>query len=123
MAEPKRVFDWQIAEILDKTTVVIKGTGLESLDPGDELSIVAIGPILPSIGVPLVVQKADLVVDSASKYYAIAKTPQYEVTVEGLPALTGFMGPRKEWRRDALKVDEKQVVGNPAWKPVAVGIR
>jgi hypothetical protein len=110
-----------VSQLLDKTTVVIAGTGVQSLKAGDDLLILAIGPKLPGLDVPLVVRKADVVVETATKYYAVARTPEYEATVESGIAVLSGMSNKKVWRRDPLKVEEGQLIGNPGWGPVAVG--
>jgi hypothetical protein len=120
MAEQK--FDLKVAQLLDKTSIVVAGEGVGRLSEGSSILVIAIGPKLQGLSVPLVVPKAELVVDSVTKFYAIARSPEYETTVEGgFSALATAMSPRKVYRRDPLRVDEKQLVGNPGATPIAVG--
>jgi hypothetical protein len=114
----------QIGQILDKTTVVIIGPGVDKLTVNDELQILAVGREIPNVGVPLVVPKAHVRVYSVAGAYVVARTGTYEVEVSAGDFTTfsrTFMQPRKETRRYELAVDEKQMVGNPSNTPVAVG--
>jgi hypothetical protein len=120
MSEPKK-FGMHISQILDKTTVVVAGEGVERLSVGDSLLILAIGTPLPGIGVPLVVKKADLEVDSVTQYYAVARTPEYDVVVQdSVATIASVFGPKKIRKRDQLRVDESILMGNPAAGPVRI---
>ena len=80
-------------------------------------TVLAVGREIPSLRVPLVLPKASVYVTNVAGPYVVARTATYEVTIEILPVLGG----RKETRRRELPVNEKELVGNPASSPVAVG--
>lgn len=113
-----------IAQILDSTTIVIVGNGVESLRPEEELQIVATGLNIPGLNVPLVVPKAHVEVSNVAGLYALARTTTF-TTQESSPNLASIgaalAGVRTVTKRRQLDVTESQVVGNPANKPVAVG--
>lgn len=106
-----------VAQILDSTTVVVAGEGAAWLKEGDQLQIVAVGKEVPGIGLPLVVPKATLYVTSAAGPYAVARTESYETETSLFPSLTST----RVRRRYQMTINEKQMVGNPAASPVAVG--
>jgi len=118
-------FLWmRVAQILDKTTVVISGPGTEGLTEGNELRILAVGREIPNVGVPLVVPKATVRVASNTGPYVVARTTTYEVEITSrspFDVLSGGDRTRKETRRHELTVNEKDLIGNPASSPVAVG--
>jgi hypothetical protein len=121
MADQKS-FGMKISQLLDKTTVVVAGEGIERLGVGDMISVLAIGPKIHGVSVPLVIPKAELEVDAVTKYYVIARSLEYETTVDtGLAAAIAGMTQQKVRRRDQLRVDEKQLIGNPALAPVTIG--
>jgi hypothetical protein len=115
----------QVGQILDKSTVVITGPGVENLKIGDELQILAVGREIPTIGVPLVVPKAVVLVQSNAGPYVLARTGTYEAEVDPISSLGSigslYLGKTKEMRRYELRVDDKQIVGNPATSQVSVG--
>ena len=121
MSESK-TFGMRISQLLDKTTVVITGEGIERLKTGGALHVLALGVKTPEMAVPLVIPKADLVVDAVTRYYVIAKTPEYETTINtGLGLSMAEMFQKKVWKREPLRVDEKLLVGNPALGSVKPG--
>jgi len=72
-----------VAKILDKTTLVLTGVGLEHLRLGDEVSILSFGPFLEG-GIPLVLRGVDLphaVARLAAQ--AAAKAGEQNVSPEG----------------------------------------
>lgn len=113
-----------IAQILDTTTLVIVGTGVGALRKDEELQIVATGLNIPGLNVPLVVPKAYVEVANVAGLYAIARTTTFttQETPSSLAALGAALGAaRTVTKRRQLDVNESQVIGNPANKPVAVG--
>jgi hypothetical protein len=113
----------QIGQILDKTTVVVIGPGVEGLKINDDIQILAVGKEIPNLAVPLIVPKAALKVQSTAGAYVVARTSTYDVEIDpGAPWRSVFdTGKRTETRRHQLTVDEGQMVGNPSNTPVAVG--
>ena len=59
-------FGMRVAQLLDKTTIVVTGSGIEDVDQGSTLLILAIGPKPEGLDVPLVVPKADVIVDAVN---------------------------------------------------------
>lgn len=114
----------EVAQILDKTTVVISGGGASKLKVGDTLHILAVGREIPMLRVPLIVPKATVNVTNVAGAYVIARTTTYEVEVDPLGTLKlsigAALGPRRETVRRELNVNEKELLGNPATSPVTV---
>jgi hypothetical protein len=108
----------RVSEILDRTTIVIAGEGVESLTIGTELQVLAVGRPLKGIGVPLLVPKANVEVTSVAGVYAIARSPVY---TEQKSTLVTDLFSRSVTKRDALNVDESNLLGNPASAPIAKG--
>jgi len=118
----QKSFGMTISQLLDKTTVVIAGNGIDQLSVGDRVSVLAIGPKVHGLTVPLIVPKAELEVDAVTKYYVIARSPQYETLVDtGIGAALAGMTKQKVLRRDQLRIDEKELIGNPALASITVG--
>jgi hypothetical protein len=112
----------QVGQILDKTTVVIIGPGVDALKLNDELHILAVGREIPNLGVPLVVPKGVLFVQSVAGAYVVARTDTYEVETNQTFGSLAILAPgRTETRRRQLSVDETQLAGNPSNTPVSVG--
>jgi hypothetical protein len=111
----------QVGQILDRTTVVIIGPGIEGLKHDDDLQILVVGREIPGLGVPLVVPKAQLRVQSVAGAYVVARTATYDVEVAATVNPGAPVQSRMETRRYELKVDEAQLVGNPSNTPVAAG--
>jgi hypothetical protein len=80
----------QIGQILDKTTVVIVGPGVEGLKVNEELQILAVGHEIPNLGVPLVVPKAQVRLENVAGAYGIARTGTYEVEVSPTAAFSAL---------------------------------
>lgn len=111
----------QVSEILDKTTLVVVGSGIDSLREGETLVVVAVGAPVGSTGVPLVVPKAKLEVTSVLSQYAIVRPEAEEVEERPISTMLAMTAGRKYWRRPALDVDEKDLRGNPARTNIARG--
>jgi hypothetical protein len=123
---------FKIAQILDKTTVVVSGDGIGTLHEAEMLSVLAFGAeVVPNV--PVVVVKATLETTSVTSAYAIARTP-VESREEKIPpanpfgALGAFGNNLKlEWEtrivriRPALKIQEAEERGNPATQAIATG--
>ena len=110
----------KVAEILDKTTLVISGEGVELLLEDDEIYILSVGREIRDSKVTLIVPKAKVVVTAAAGAYAIARSQLVEVIEDPMRTLT-LMMPRKRQVRPALSVDEDAMVGNPGRSPIAIG--
>jgi hypothetical protein len=117
----------KVAQILDKTTVVITGDSVPSLSTGDRLWILAVGREIPGVGLPLVVAKAAVEVTSIPGPYLVARTPTYEEETPSNPlyGTLGSLGSQSKTktitRRQVLTVEEKELIGNPSNTPVTVG--
>ena len=109
---------FKIASILDGTTFVITGKGIEELPLGQHLAVYAEGPKIPGIVAPVLLEKAALEVTQVAPEYAIVRPPQVEVETN---AFAGLTGERKVWRRPSLGVLEQEKTGNPAAGPIRVG--
>jgi hypothetical protein len=108
----------RVSDILDRTTLVIAGPGVEKLTVGEELHIFAVGKEISGLGIPLVVPKATVEVTSVAGVYAIARSPEY---TEKVSAFALDMFGRTVSKRDALNVDEKSLKGNPGSAPIRPG--
>lgn len=112
----------EVAEILDKTTLVITGEGVDSLQEDDELYILSAGRHIRGTSVPLLIPKAKVVVTAPAGEYAIAQSQTVEET-EPSPLITSarMFAPVTRRYRPALSVDEKAMIGNPARSPITIG--
>ena len=117
----------QVAQILDKYTLVVTGENVDKLSEDESLMILARGTNVPGVDVPLFVSKATVVVTEVPGPYAIVKAPTYEVQESTPSALSGFAsilgasGTRTVTKRSPLSVDEAAIIGNPAVRPIVVG--
>jgi hypothetical protein len=109
----------EVVSILDKTTIVVGGAGVEGLRVGEEVVVLGVGRNLPGTNVPLVVPKETLEVTLVTPSYAIARPAQ--VTEQEHNFSTIAMSPRLVKRRPPLAVDEGAMTGNPAAIPIRPG--
>lgn len=112
-----------IAEVLDKSTVVLTGENVELLHLDDDLVVLAVGGIVRGTSVPLVLPKAELVVTSVSSIYVVART-KVRVTQEPSPLsamIIAGAGSRTVRTQEVLSVDDSILKGNPASSPVLIG--
>jgi hypothetical protein len=124
VAEAKSFLPMQVGQILDHTTVVVTGPGVAGLAPGQDLEILAVGREIPNLGVPLVVSKATVEVESVAGLYLVARTKTSETEVSNSPSLPLIgteSSTRAVTRREQLTVEDQNLVGNPARTPVRVG--
>jgi hypothetical protein len=113
--------EWLNSLTVPCKSVVIIGPGIEGLKPDDDLQILVVGREIPGLGVPLVVPKARLRVQSVAGAYVVARTATYDVEVAATVNPAAPVQSRMETRRYELKVDETQLAGNPSNTPVAAG--
>lgn len=114
--------EMEVSEILDKTTFVITGKGMESVQRGSRLTILAVRGKVKNTNAPLVLPKATVEVTSHAGEYVIAR-PQITESDEslgGILALT-MNSKRTVRRREPLQVEDDSLTGNPAHAPVKVG--
>lgn len=112
-----------VLKILDKQTLVLAGSNLNQINIGSQLVVLAEGPRLEEIGgIPLVIVKAEIeVVEHAGKYL-IASPPGREVKYESsLSAIARGLGPTTVFTRPDLTIQEKDMIGNPSKRAVAIG--
>jgi hypothetical protein len=122
MSDPKPPKDQLfVSQILDKTTLVIAGAGVETLLEGDILLVLAKGAPLTGTDIPVFVPKAKVEVTLAAGPYAIARPPEVKVVHRDYfaPMLPG--GERVSVERPTLRATESQMTGNPAFVPIGVG--
>ncbi len=117
---------YRIEKILDKYNVVIVGDGPIDLRPNEEVIVFAAGSKLNE-KVPLLLPKATLRIQINGGIYATAKSDDYhqEERSVGLPTFMMFNPGRPTIEKvsvlSPLKVDEKDVSGNPGNAPIKVG--
>ena len=115
----------QVAQILDKTTLVISGTGIDQLHKDEDLWVVGTGSVVANTELPLVVPKATVVVTMIAPAYVIARPKVIEEEVPVQSMFTGILPPQPGYktvrRRPGLNVDEQTLAGNPGSTPVRVG--
>lgn len=114
----------KVAKILDKTTLVITGEGVETLNEGSHVLVLAIGPALPESAAPLVVPKCELEVTLVTPEYAIARTIAYQeeqASPMDYITLTQLGQRRTVTKRPQLTIDESLLAGNPAHEPIQMG--
>jgi hypothetical protein len=110
----------KVIKILDKTDLVVAGQGIEALRDRNDLFVLAIGgPLVEAGGVPLIVPKARLVVKHTAGAYVIATAP--ELTEQETKSALSLSTSKTVRRQERLNVDEEQMAGNPAGRPIAVG--
>jgi hypothetical protein len=110
---------FKVAQILDKTTLVITGAGVGKLLEGAELLVLALGREIDDPRVPLILPKEQLRTTLVTDAYAIARPPVTAVE-DPISSLFGTM-PKVVQKRLPFDVKEDQLVGNPARLPVEVG--
>ena len=110
----------KVAQLLDKTTVVVAGPRVEALSVGEELQILAVGRDIPGVDAPLIVPKALLKVTSVAGAYAIARTTTYEAQEDPMN-WANPLSRRTVTRHYSLTVNDADLVGNPGQAPVRVG--
>jgi hypothetical protein len=118
MTDQPNVPIFQVAQLLDKDTVVITGPSVGELNKGERLEVTSVGGKVE--GAMLVVPKATLEVTLVTDKYVIARPPKIETEV-GVGAIMSGLARTTRWVRPELHVDEKELAGNPAYKPVRVG--
>ncbi|WNZ65183.1 hypothetical protein QEG98_17040 [Myxococcus sp. MxC21-1] len=116
----------KVIRILDDKTLVVSGEGVERIAEREDLVVLAVGPKLEELGdIPLVVQKAYVVVTSHVGSYLIVAPPVEHETVQENSNWGALIGGRERTKtlsvRRALPVMEKDVMGNPARRPIGVG--
>ena len=115
----------RVAAILDKTTLVISGTGIDQLHKDEDLWVVGTGPVVANTDLPLVVPKGTVAVTMIAPAYVIAKPEIVEEEVPVHSVFAGIMPPQPGYktvkRRPALNVDEQSLAGNPGSTPIRVG--
>jgi hypothetical protein len=118
MTEQHQIPIFQLAQILDKGTVVITGASVGDLKEGQRLYVTAAGGKVGES--TLVVSKATLEVTLVTDKYAIAQPPQVKTEV-GVASFMNPLATTTRWVRPDLRVDEKELAGNPAYRPIRVG--
>ena len=116
---------YEVAEIIDRTTIAITGP-VNNLSEGDDLLVIAVGPPVGNTGTPLVIQKARLEVSLVvGDEYAVCRSPAREVTrtVRAGLGVSALFGDEKVTHRERpnLPVEDKSQRGNPAMTPIRVG--
>jgi len=111
---------YQVVAILDRTTVLVAGGGIEAVSVGSDLLVLAVGAVIPGANVPLVVPKARLEVTQNAGKYVIARPPEIE-TESTWTALMAAARSTTVRQRPPLSVDEKTMLGNPGAVAVKVG--
>lgn len=115
----------KIVKVLDRTTLVLSGKGLDEIREGEPLVVLGLGPTLDEVGgAPLVVVKASVVVTANAGDYVVASPPGTEVEEPATnfsAMLYGMKQTRTVVRREPLTVTESELSGNPASRAVAIG--
>lgn len=114
----------EVAEILDTTTLVVSGLGVDQLEHGERLMIVGVGPIVRNTNTPLVVPKRSVQVTMVSPAYALVRPEVTDEVIQPPSAIFESVistKPKTVRRRAPLNVDEKGLAGNPGSAPVRVG--
>lgn len=105
----------KISQILDRTTVIVAGSGVNKIRPLEDLVVVAVGQPVFGTQAPLVVPKARLEATVITEHYLIARPP-----VTNQASLLSVMDSMKKGR-SALTVSDEDLQGNPGQEPVRVG--
>lgn len=117
---------FKIEQILDKTTFIITGENVSLLIEGEILSILAKGPDLKPLNVPVYLIKGTLEVTSVTSAYAIARPP-IQTKVEpatylgALSALSSSQSAKTVRYRPTLDVPADEERGNPSNEKIITG--
>lgn len=114
----KNVQVMRVSQLLDLNTIVVVGD-IAGISRGTNLVVVSVGAPVPGTTAPLVLPKVDLEVTQTSAHYLIARPPMIEVASAFTSLVLDAQRPKRV--RPQLQVDEQELLGNPAQKPVTVG--
>jgi hypothetical protein len=114
----KTVQVMKVSQLLDLNTIVVVGD-ISGIARGAGLVVVSVGAPVPGTSAPLVLPKVDLEVTQTSGHYLIARPPMVEVPNAFTSLVIDSQRPKRV--RPQLQVDEQELLGNPAQKPVTVG--
>ncbi|MCP3099002.1 hypothetical protein LZ198_08940 [Myxococcus sp. K15C18031901] len=115
-----------VVRILDDRNLILVGSEIDKIREGEILAVLAVGPKIEEIGnVPLVVRKASVMVTTHAGGYIVASSPQEEETTYESSNLMAVLGGKERTKtvlvRRPLAVSEKDVMGNPARRPISIG--